>query len=473
MSPRVFMVEDDPNIVAAVRPVVEKEGLSFAAHGRVAGALEAIRGYKPDLVLLDVELPDGDGFSLCRSLMADPAFSEVPVLFLTARADVASRLKGFESGGRDYVVKPFSVEELCARLRSHLAVKRRQDSLTGAVDELALRERVRQDMADMIVHDLRSPISTVRMTLELLRDSGLVNGTEYARVLGAAEGAVDFVLLMIGDLLDLGAGRVKVEPGLLDLKALASRLEGLVRLQCEHRKVDFKVALSGEAEIRTDATLVFRILANLLFNALKFSRAGGAMAARLEASATGLRVEVTDQGPGVPDSEKEKIFEKYYRISSPEAVQIPGAGVGLAFCRMAAHALGGRIWVEDAPGGGSRFIAELPSRSEVRPAADFFGPEVMAAYAEDCRASLETARALARKIPGPEAEAAAREAMTIAHRLSGSAGTYGFDEAGRLAKELEKSLAGAGALDEDARESLLRALEALGRQLPQSRSPGA
>ena len=470
MASRVFMVEDDPLVVLSVRPALEKDGFEFSHHSLCEGAVEIAKAFKPDVILLDVELPDGNGYSLCTQMRAEPSLAEVPVIFLTGMGDEQSRLKGFEAGSQDYVVKPFSVEELRARVRAHLAVKQRRDKLAVAVDELSLRERVRQDIADMIVHDLRSPISTVKITLDLLRQSGLVGGTEFDRMLGSAEGALDYMLLTVGDLLDLGAGKVKVEPLRLDLAALGRRLNGLLVPHAERRRVSFSLETAGEDGLRTDATLVFRIVANLAFNALKFSRPGGEVKVALTAHALGLRAEVADRGPGVPDSEKEKIFLKYHRAPGAEAGRFEGSGIGLAFCRLASRTLGGRVWVEDNPGGGSRFLLDVPPWKDAKGPADLVGPEALKAYAADCAMRLKRARELASKIPGPEAAAAGREIGAIAHEIFQSAAPRGFEPAGRRAMALDRLLAsrvsGEFPFDDKLRLLVLSELDEIARLLP-------
>ncbi|MFA6316325.1 MAG: hybrid sensor histidine kinase/response regulator [Elusimicrobiota bacterium] len=357
----VFMLEDDPTIAALVQDAVEMQGWQLVHSTTCKEALATLQKGRPDVALLDVNLPDGEGYSVCEALRRVPEFATLPVVFLTSRGDVTSRLKGFSAGAQDYVTKPFLIQELVARVQAHLAIKDRETALSQELLKTKLHERVRQDIMDMVVHDLSAPLSTVKMTLDMINTRGLVTDPSYVRYLKSAENSLEFALVMIAGLLDLGAGTVRVDAQQVDYAALVQRLQRMFGPQFEVRKAALEFAVPASPfKLVSDQTLLFRILANLLSNALKFSPSGGRVVIRPTSVGTGLRVEVIDQGLGIPPEEKEAIFKKYHRAT---AGSIPGSGIGLAFCRMACDALNGRIWVEDSPPRGSRFIVELPSLS--------------------------------------------------------------------------------------------------------------
>lgn len=360
--PKVFLLEDDLNIIRGMREAAEREGWQFAAASQANGAVEAMKEFAPDIILLDVQLPDGNGFEVCARIAGDGSLTKVPVIFLTAKGDVESRLKGFSAGGRDYVAKPFSVEELLARMRAHASIKQDQDNLKRRLQELNLAERVREDLVDMIVHDLRTPLGTIEVTLEMVHDSGLITDADYARILENAKQAAEFALSMVNDILDVRLGKLRVNAETLHLEALLDRIKRLFSGQLKRYGIALQVDKieAGEQSV-TDETLLFRILMNLLSNAVKFSRSGGRIELKIRAANHQLRIETADQGPGIPDAEKEKIFSKYYRAEGQKSGPVPGMGLGLAFCKLACETLKGRIWVEDNTGGGSRFILELPS----------------------------------------------------------------------------------------------------------------
>ena len=141
MSPRVFLLDDDEIVVSAVKNEADKHKWTFQASRMCAGTMEALHAFSPDIVLLDVNLPDGEGYEICRQMRAESSLEKIPVIFLTSNGDIDSRLKGFESGAQDYIVKPFIMKELAARIHAHSAVKERQDVLQRELSEIRLHER--------------------------------------------------------------------------------------------------------------------------------------------------------------------------------------------------------------------------------------------------------------------------------------------------------------------------------------------
>lgn len=429
--PWVVLLEDDPSVARVVQAGLAPLGVDILCARRVA---ELPQGEAADLYILDAELPDGDGFAVCRRLRQKSPTAEIPIIFLTRRDDVGSRVRAFEAGAQDYVIKPFAVEELAARVRAHLRIKSGRDEQRSRIDELSLRLRARQDLADMLVHDLKTPLSTVKMTLALMRETGVISDAQYAGLASSAEGAVDLALLMLNDLLDLGAGQLAVERTPVALAALAQRARAVLEPQAAKRRQRLEIS-AGPERVLCDEKLLFRVALNLLVNALKFSPPQTRVALSLSAAGGRLTLAVEDSGRGVADEEKSSIFEMYTRGSGAESA--PGTGIGLSFCRLAARALGGEMRVEDREGGGSRFVLDVPAAEAEPGAAELFGPELMKEYLDDCAAQLSAAEALC----AAPLDAAGRELVRVtAHRLAGSAGTYGFPEVTTAAKALEGSL---------------------------------
>lgn len=360
-KPAVFMVEDDNVTARAARLLLEHEGWLFGRADRAGGALEAMRAFRPDVVLLDVNLPDGDGFAVCRGLRADGALAQVPAIFLTGYGDTASRLKAFEAGAQDYIVKPFSPDELTARLRVHLGLKRRLDFMAGEKKGLELRERARLDLADAVVHDMRTPATCIKATLELLMDGTPLSGPDKERLVSGAMEATEFLVFLINDLLDLQTGRLDAVIGPVDLEKLCARLSQLFSGKLSSKAASLKLGIHAGAAPMSDTVLLLRMAVNLIGNALRYTPAGGCVEAVFSLTGGGLRLEVLDRGPGVPDKDKEHIFRKFGRSTPGSGREERGKGIGLSFCRQACEALKGRIWVEDREGGGSRFVVELPS----------------------------------------------------------------------------------------------------------------
>src|SRR5581483_8124587 len=190
--PKVFLLEDNPAIVQLVRDLVETQGWEFEFSAQCRGAVAAIKKFQPDALLLDVALPDGEGFEICREIKREESLSKIPAIFLTAKGDIASRLKGFDAGGQDYIPKPFDMRELRARLYAHLSIKQEKDSFLKDRERFVVKERVQQEMLDTVVHDLRAPLTTIKVTLEWVRASGAITNSEFQMLLESAEEATDW-----------------------------------------------------------------------------------------------------------------------------------------------------------------------------------------------------------------------------------------------------------------------------------------
>ncbi|MBI5246055.1 MAG: HAMP domain-containing histidine kinase [Elusimicrobia bacterium] len=363
MSHRVLVVEDDLDIQGYCKTILESEGFTVDACDTAAEARRLFAANRPDLAVLDIGLPDGTGMDLMKEWHAY-AGPKVPVLFLTARGDLKTRLECFQAGAVDYVHKPFAAEEMLARAKVHLQVKKSHEELVKRNYELELVARARQDMTDMIVHDLKAPLTAIKGTLELIHSRGLISQDNYSLLLSNAGTAADFMLLMLNDMLDLAQAKekgLKTEITFLDPALLLRKIENLFsgRMRLNGATVAMRVA-PGVEKVRADQNLLFRILANLITNAMK--AAPGAHPVEVDCGYNGVsaRFIVSDRGPGVPDNQKTRIFEKYVTSGRKDSPMDTGTGIGLSFCAAAVSAHKGKIWVEDRPGGGSRFIFDLP-----------------------------------------------------------------------------------------------------------------
>lgn len=359
---RILLLEDDPTIRAIAIPVLTRvpAAVTTAASVEEALALEA----PFDAAVLDINLPDGEGFQVCKHLLRRPA--PPAVLFLTTRDGVADRITAFAAGAVDYIIKPFSPEELIARVRvqAHREVERR--ALADAARAAEIRERARQDLADYIVHDLKTPLTSIMGTLSLLKESGDMPPKVLDRFIDNSSYAARFMLLLINDLLDLGRatdGRLPSTIAQVDLESLLSRLKGLFEPRLKFTGMSLETRLTPPmAFANSDYQLLFRALVNMTANAVKYGANGKEASVDVVLAAGRLRMSVSDRGPGIPDSEKPRLFNRFDRLGTgdaPEAIQ--GSGLGLAFCKAAATTLGGRVWVEDRPGGGSVFILDVPA----------------------------------------------------------------------------------------------------------------
>lgn len=332
---------------------------------------------RPDLCILDVSMPAGDlgvddrstGFEVCRRIKRDPRTARIPVIFVTALNDTSDRVKAIEAGGDDFLTKPHNRLVLGARVRSLLKLKAVTDELEESYRKLRELEKVREDLMKMIVHDLKTPLTSVLASLEMVTDGDFgVLTTVQKRVLADAEYKAEELLSLINDLLEVARIedanlRLTIEPIAPGAFVADLVAEWEVRLALESAIVAVDVD-DGAPVFEGDKAILKRLFANLMQNALVHSGGGGvAIELRARGDGDGILFAVSDNGPGIPEEYHEVIFQKFRQVKTPRLPNVRSSGLGLAFCKLAAEAHGGRIWVRSREGEGSTFYVLLPTKA--------------------------------------------------------------------------------------------------------------
>ena len=370
----LILVADD--VEANVELLVDQlETLGF--HTVVArdgpSALASCLERRPDLVILDVSMPAGDlgvpdrgaGFEVCRRLKRDARTARIPVIFVTALGDTADRVKAIEAGGDDFLTKPHHRLVLNARVRALLKLKGATDALEEGLKRLRELQKVRDDLMKMIVHDLKTPLTSVLATLEMARDGDFGALTPpQARALSDAEGKAEDLLALIEDLLEVARieeQTITLQPEPIAPAALLAEIVYDWGLRFKQEGATATVDVADDAPVfRADKVLLKRVLSNLVQNALTHTAGPVHLALAARADANGILFTVADDGPGIPSEYQEIIFRKFERVRAANAPRVRSSGLGLTFCRLAVESHGGRIWVKSVEGEGSTFYVQLP-----------------------------------------------------------------------------------------------------------------
>ena len=365
MAYNILLIEDDANIRSFASTVLQSNGFAVTACETATQGLKFFSEKRSDLIIVDIGLPDGSGIDVCKMTRTGVG-PFIPVIFLTAKGDLQTRLAAFEVGAQDYIQKPFAIEELLARVKVHLKIKESQDELARRNCDLEILHRVQQDLSDMIVHDLKAPLTSIKGTLDIIKSRGLISEDTYKNLLSNAGEAADFMLLMVNDILDIGRSEQRalpVELSQVSVETMMEKLKSLFNPACHRKNIQIVSTIDPQAKtLTTDANLFFRILVNLTSNAVKFTPKGQDVEITGSKVNNKIRFSVFDRGPGIPPHLKNHIFDKYAVGHSKSAAESSGTGIGLAFCRLAVTTLGGTIFVEDRQGGGSRFTFELEAK---------------------------------------------------------------------------------------------------------------
>jgi signal transduction histidine kinase len=362
-SPSILVVDDTPANLQMLADMLKRRGYRArpVPSGRLA--LQAAKADPPDLILLDVNMPEMDGYEVCAELKKDQTLAAVPVIFISAYGETADKMRAFSAGGLDYITKPFHVEEVEARVAIHLQLRRQQRELESLLAKQRELEDMRDSMVHMIVHDLRAPLTAVFNYLDLVREqeAGFI-APESMQNLDFAMKASRWMVQMVNVLLDAS----KIESGQMSLRRVECDVGDVVSdaLDAIRSLADEKNVLYQSAPVRAavDRDAIARVVQNLVTNAVKLTPPGGDVHVSLQSKDNGLRVEVSDHGPGIAAEHHPKIFEKFGQLDTNVRQSIPSSGLGLYFCKLAVEAHGGRIGVDSEVGQGSTFWFELPLR---------------------------------------------------------------------------------------------------------------
>ena len=368
-----MVVDDNVTNLQLLEMLLRMRGYEVRTFTRGRAALEAIASAPPDVILLDVAMPEMDGYEVCRRLKADAKTAAIPVIFISALSATRDKVKAFACGGVDYVTKPFQIEEVHARVETHhklrqlqIQLERQNGELQDNFNQLRKLEELRDNLTHMVVHDMRSPLAIVQMSLEMLKTRLTdLNEPESKLLEGALRSALAMnrMTTQLLDVSRLEAGQMPLNYIACDLAAVAqAALEAISPLLGDrHAVLEARAPLTAVC----DAVLLRRVLDNLLSNALKFAPPGKEITLSIVREGDFAQLAVVDTGPGIPEEFHQKIFEKFSQIAGEQ--QSKGTGLGLTFCKLAVEAHGGKIGVDSEVGRGSTFWFTLPLAAKATP----------------------------------------------------------------------------------------------------------
>ncbi|HEY9072016.1 MAG TPA: response regulator [Candidatus Ozemobacteraceae bacterium] len=367
----ILIVDDAPANLSLLAGMLKKSGFRVrpVPSGRLA--LSAAEHLPPDLVLLDINMPEMDGFEVCRRFKENDALRDIPIIFLSALTEPLDKVTAFQMGAVDFISKPFHIEEVLSRVRTHLKIRGLQLALATrnrevetAYGQLKQLEKARDDLIHMLVHDLRAPLQGILGFLSLLKQDAPKLDPKHLEYIQHCLSGSERLLGMINDLLDLNrleSGKMPIHPHPVSpLDLLQQALNSLQGRTLNHT---LRIDTSGAPmEIAVDPVLIRRVLENLVGNAVKFSPRDSTIGITIRSTPSETQFEVSDEGIGIPAEFQASIFDKFAQLQHPIEGYSGSTGLGLAICRLIVEAHGGRIGVQSTPDHGSTFHFTIPSR---------------------------------------------------------------------------------------------------------------
>ena len=360
MAPRskILIVDDELTMRRQLASMLATEDYEITLLASGTELLEKLPEIMPDLIILDLMLPELDGFEICRRLKSNNQFQHIPIILVTVLDAKTALPQGVGAGADDFLQKPVSKVELRARVRSMLRIKRQYDELEATL-------KMREELSNMIVHDMSSPIVSVLLHATLMEDK--VTDAELLEHLKMIRMAADRLDSFTNDMLMLAKmeqSKLRLNPTLVDINQLILDAEKHFKVIANYKGIHLQITLpDSPLNISIDGNLFRRVIANLLANALQYSPNDTTVTVTLAArekpdGKPHFCMQIIDQGSGIPTEYRLRIFEKFEVIDLKKK-GIAQIGLGLTFCKMAVDAHGGKIYVESNQPQGSIFIVEI------------------------------------------------------------------------------------------------------------------
>ncbi|MBI2911414.1 MAG: hybrid sensor histidine kinase/response regulator [Chloroflexi bacterium] len=363
----ILVIEDNAGDARLIREMLRDAAgppCRVESVSRLAAGLQRLAEGPVDAVLLDLSLPDSQGLETFSRLQAREP--HIPVVVLSGLDDETVAVRAVQEGAQDYLVKG-RVDAHLLRRSLRYAVERQR-----MAEERAELERQKDEFLGSVSHDLRTPLAAIKASIGVVlahEPPGMAAGLH--RMLANIDLAADQMARLVDDLLELTrlkAGRVRLRVAECDLRALAEQAARAIEPLAEERSQSLELLLPAEPVLAAaDAERVERALLNLLGNAQKYGRTGGTIRLSLHSSDGEVIFSVADDGPGIPEPEQGRIFDRFYRAETEATRKTQGSGLGLPIARALVELHGGRIWVESRSGAGATFKIALPAVASATP----------------------------------------------------------------------------------------------------------
>ncbi|MDK1022686.1 MAG: hybrid sensor histidine kinase/response regulator [Gammaproteobacteria bacterium] len=370
---RILIVDDERLNIDILTIFLEPDYTIIGAlNGRQA--LEAAHSDPPpNLILLDVTMPEMDGYEICHRLKANQDTADIPVIFVTALDQEQDETLGFEVGAVDYIAKPIVPEIVKARIRIHLALqeslselKEHQKIIESRNAELDEMNQLKNKFIGMAAHDLRNPIVSILGFADVLQSEEQLNTEDSRRYLGIISAACNKMLNLISDTLDVSvieSGELVLNLGIGSLADLVNERVQIFEPIAMKKNIEIVKQYSNVEDSWFDPSRVAQILDNLISNAIKFSPHDTKVFVTLEEVGDLLMISIKDQGPGISSEDQLKMFDHFQKLQNKPTDGETSTGLGLAIVKKIVDVHQGTLMVESEPGRGATFSFALPKEN--------------------------------------------------------------------------------------------------------------
>ena len=362
---KILIVDDVMSNVLLLKVLLTNEKFAIATASNGRQALEQVEKENPDLVLLDVMMPDMSGFEVAQHLKSNPNTADIPIIFLTALNSTADIVKGFQVGANDFISKPFNKEELIIRVTHQISLVAPNRLILSKTEELQRTIAGRDKLYSVIAHDLRSPMGSIKMVLNML----ILNlpsekiGAEMYELLTMANQTTEDVFSLLDNLLKWTKsqiGKLNVVYQDVDLVEVTDGVIEIFSMVASLKKIRIREMKPEKMMVNADIDMLKTVVRNLLSNAIKFSKENSEVLVKMEEVDGMAVVSVQDYGCGISEEGQKKLLHTDTHFSTFGTNNEEGSGLGLLLCKDFVVKNGGKLWFTSKEGEGSIFSFSIP-----------------------------------------------------------------------------------------------------------------
>ena len=362
---KILIVDDVMSNVLLLKVLLTNEKFAIATASNGRQALEQVEKENPDLVLLDVMMPDMSGFEVAQHLKSNPNTADIPIIFLTALNSTADIVKGFQVGANDFISKPFNKEELIIRVTHQISLVAAKRLILSKTEELQRTIAGRDKLYSVIAHDLRSPMGSIKMVLNML----ILNlpfekiGAETYELLTMANQTTEDVFSLLDNLLKWTKsqiGKLNVVYQDVDLVEVTDGVIEIFSMVASLKKIRIREMKPERMMVNADIDMLKTVVRNLLSNAIKFSKENSEILVKMEEVNGMAVVSVQDHGCGISEEGQKKLLHADTHFSTFGTNNEEGSGLGLLLCKDFVVKNGGKLWFTSKEGEGSIFSFSIP-----------------------------------------------------------------------------------------------------------------
>ena len=362
---KILIVDEVMSNVLLLKVLLTNEKFAIATASNGRQALEQVEKENPDLVLLDVMMPDMSGFEVAQHLKSNPNTADIPIIFLTALNSTADIVKGFQVGANDFISKPFNKEELIIRVTHQISLVAAKRLILSKTEELQRTIAGRDKLYSVIAHDLRSPMGSIKMVLNML----ILNlpsekiGAEMYELLTMANQTTEDVFSLLDNLLKWTKsqiGKLNVVYQDVDLVEVTDGVIEIFSMVASLKKIRIHEMKPEKMMVNADIDMLKTVVRNLLSNAIKFSKENSEVLVKMEEVDGMAVVSVQDYGCGISEEGQKKLLHTDTHFSTFGTNNEEGSGLGLLLCKDFVVKNGGKLWFTSKEGEGSIFSFSIP-----------------------------------------------------------------------------------------------------------------